>query len=153
MSLRHGAITGSADRLTTAGSRRYDVFDPDDLRDRSKGPKVSPLGNSGRGRFQDRLPAFELPRRAAQDPDVSRSLSRHSDPGVGIWRILKRLDINRLPSSQRYKRHRQRSKRYEKQRSGRRIQLDVKFIAPLKGSRRGRYYQFTAVTIAFARAC
>jgi len=61
-----------------------------------------------------------------------------------VWRILKRLDMNRLPSSQRYRRHVDRWKRYEKPLPGHRVQIDVKFIAPLPGSRR-RHYQFTAI--------
>ena len=32
----------------------------------------------------------------------------------GIWRILRRLEMSRLPASQRYKRHKERWKRYEK---------------------------------------
>ena len=62
----------------------------------------------------------------------------------GIWRILKRLDMSRLPSSQRYRRHAERWKRYEKPEPGHRVQIDVKFISPLPGSRR-KYYQFTAI--------
>jgi transposase InsO family protein len=62
----------------------------------------------------------------------------------GVWRILKRLDLSRLPASQRYRRHRERWKRYEKPQPGLRVQIDVKFLAPLPGSRR-KLYQFTAV--------
>lgn len=51
--------------------------------------------------------------------------------------------MNRLPSSQRYRRHVDRWKRYEKPQPGHRVQIDVKFVAPLKGSRR-KHYQFTA---------
>jgi transposase InsO family protein len=61
-----------------------------------------------------------------------------------VWRILKRLELNRLPASQRHKRHDRRWKRYEKPLPGHRVQLDVKFIAPLSGSRR-KHYQFTAI--------
>ena len=46
-------------------------------------------------------------------------LQRYHDVTIspsGVWRILKRLELNRLPASQRYKRHNQRWKRYEKQR-------------------------------------
>ncbi len=35
-------------------------------------------------------------------------LKRYHDIEIsnsGVWRILKRLDLNRLPASQRYKRH------------------------------------------------
>jgi transposase InsO family protein len=79
---------------------------------------------------------------------IQMYLKRYHDITVsksGIWRILKRLDMNRLPSSQRYKRHVGRWKRYEKAKPGHRVQIDVKFVAPLKGSRRSRYYQFTAI--------
>jgi hypothetical protein len=65
-----------------------------------------------------------------------------------MWRILKRLGLNRLPASQRYKRHNIRWKRYEKQPPGHQLQIDVKFIESLgqKGSRRKKYYhQFTAI--------
>ncbi|MCG3777025.1 MAG: hypothetical protein JW395_3900 [Nitrospira sp.] len=76
-------------------------------------------------------------------------LKRYHDITIsrsGVWRILKRLDLNRLPSSQRYKRNERRWKRYEKQQPGHRVHIDVKFIAPLKGSGRStHYYQFTAI--------
>ena len=62
----------------------------------------------------------------------------------GIWRILKRLDMSRLPASQRYRRHKDRWKRYERPQPGSRVQIDVKFIAPLPGSRK-KHYQFTAI--------
>ncbi len=63
----------------------------------------------------------------------------------GVWRILKKLDLNRLPTSQRYKRLDRRYIRYEKQQPGHRVQLDVKFVEPLKGAARKKYYQFTAI--------
>jgi transposase InsO family protein len=62
----------------------------------------------------------------------------------GVWRILKRLDMNRLPSSQRHKPHAKRWQRYEKPQPGHRVQIDVKFIAPLSPSTK-RYYQYTAI--------
>jgi transposase InsO family protein len=62
----------------------------------------------------------------------------------GVWRILKRLRMNLLPSSQRYKKHAQRWKRYEKPQPGHRIQIDVKFLERIKDTGK-RYYQFTAV--------
>jgi hypothetical protein len=61
-----------------------------------------------------------------------------------VWRILKRLGLNRLPASQRYQRRALRWKRYEKQRLGRQLQVDVKFIEPLgQTGRRRTFYQFT----------
>ena len=52
--------------------------------------------------------------------------------------------MSRLPASQRYRRHVDRWKRYEKPLPGHRVQIDVKFIAPLQGSRK-KHYQFTAI--------
>jgi len=52
---------------------------------------------------------------------ISMYLRRYHDIEIGhsgVWRVLKRLDMNRLPSSQRYKRHETRWKRYEKQLRG-----------------------------------
>lgn len=74
-------------------------------------------------------------------------LKRYHDIEVsksGVWRILKRLDLNRLPSSQRYKRHDKRWKRYEKPLPRHRVQVDVNFIEPVGGSRKN-HYQFTAI--------
>lgn len=59
-------------------------------------------------------------------------------------RILKRLGISRLSTSQRYKRHETRWKRYEKAEPGHRIQVDVKFLERIP-SHRKRYYPFTAI--------
>ena len=61
-------------------------------------------------------------------------LARYHDVTIsssGVWRILKRLGMNRLPASQRYQRREVRWKRYEKQRPGHQLQVDVKFIEPL----------------------
>ncbi|MFS7879354.1 hypothetical protein ACEYXF_39330, partial [Streptomyces asiaticus] len=89
------------------------------------------------------------------DPEkIAMYLKRYHDVTIsksGLWRILHRLGMGRLPASQRYKRHDKRWKRYEKQLPGHRVQIDVKFIEPLasmpQGRRggRNRYFQFTAI--------
>jgi transposase InsO family protein len=61
-----------------------------------------------------------------------------------IWRILKQAAVNRLPTSMRYRPHRERFKRYEKPLPGHQLQIDVKFLAPLP-SQPQRYYQYTAI--------
>ena len=74
-------------------------------------------------------------------------LKRYHDVTVspsGVWRILKRLELNRLPSSQRHKPHQTRWKRYEKPQPGHRVQVDVKFISPI-GAGGKWFYQFTAI--------
>jgi hypothetical protein len=54
--------------------------------------------------------------------------------------------MNRLPASQRYRRHSLRWKRYEKQRPGHQLRVDVKFSEPLgQKGRRKKYSQFTAI--------
>ncbi len=78
---------------------------------------------------------------------ISMYLQRYHDVTLspsGIWRILNKLGMSRLPASQRYKRHMDRWKRYEKPLPGHRVQVDVKFIEPLAGSRK-RHYQYTAI--------
>jgi hypothetical protein len=78
---------------------------------------------------------------------IAMYLKRYHDIQIspsGIWRILRRLDMSRLPASQRYRRHVDRWKRYEKPQPGHRVQIDVKFVAPLKGTRK-KHYQFTAI--------
>jgi hypothetical protein len=70
------------------------------------------------------------------DVDISQS---------GVWRILKRVDLSRLPASQRYQRHDRKWKRYEKPMPGHAVQIDVKFIAPLSAASKKKYYQFMAI--------
>ena len=58
---------------------------------------------------------------------ISMYLKRYHDLEVStsrVWRILKRLEMNRLPASQRYRRHVDRRKRYEKPQPGHRVQTD-----------------------------
>ena len=74
-------------------------------------------------------------------------LKRYHDVTVspsGIWRILKRANLNRLRASQRYKRRTARWKRYEKQQPGHAVQIDVKFIEPIKGVRK-KHHQYSAI--------
>jgi transposase InsO family protein len=78
---------------------------------------------------------------------IAMYLARYHDIKIspsGVWRILKRLDMSRLPASQRYKRHKDRWRRYEKPLPGHRVQVDVKFIEPVGGSRK-KHYQYTAI--------
>ena len=78
---------------------------------------------------------------------ISMYLKRYHDIEIGhsgVYRILKRCGLNRLPASQRYKRHTDRWKRYEKPLPGHRVQVDVKFIEPLPGTRK-KHYQYTAI--------
>lgn len=95
---------------------------------------------------------------------IKMYLKRYHDIDIAcsaVYYILKRLGMNRLPASQRYKRHDKRYTRYEKQQPGNRVQIDVKFSEPIglpaqnpaaapvtatlpKRRRRAKCYQFTA---------
>jgi transposase InsO family protein len=124
--------------------RRYEELGLEGLRPRSRRPRTSPNATGGEvvGRIVYLRRNYHFgPRK------IAMYLKRYHDVEVspsGVWRILRRLDINRLPASQRYRRHVDRWKRYEKPLPGHRVQVDVKFIAPLKGSRT-KHYQFTAI--------
>jgi transposase InsO family protein len=124
--------------------RRYEEGGLEALRDRSSRPHVSPRTT----RVEVVGKVIYLRQTYHFGPHkIAMYLKRYHDIELspsGIWRILKRLDMSRLPSSQRYKRQRDRWKRYEKPEPGHRVQIDVKFISPLPGSRR-KYYQFTAI--------
>src|SRR4026209_1412169 len=61
-----------------------------------------------------------------------------------VHRILIRHGMNRLPANQKHRPHGKRWRRYEKPQPGHRLQLDVKFLERIPGTRR-RLYQFTAI--------
>jgi transposase InsO family protein len=124
--------------------RRYQELGEQGLRDTSSRPHRSP--NATRAEVIGRI--VYLRQHYHFGPHkISMYLRRYHDIELspsGIWRILKRLDMSRLPASQRYRRHVDRWKRYEKPLPGHRVQIDVKFIAPLRGLRK-KHYQFTAI--------
>ncbi|MWA07218.1 helix-turn-helix domain-containing protein [Actinomadura sp. LD22] len=65
---------------------------------------------------------------------IQMCLQRYHDIEIAssaIYRILKRLGMNRLPASQRYQRRAKRYQRYEKQLPRSRVHLDVKCIEPI----------------------
>ena len=124
--------------------RRFEESGVDGLRDRSSRPNHSPRATRTEvvGKIVYLRQHYHFgPAR------IAMYLRRYHDVEIspsGVWRILKRLDMNRLPASQRHKARKERWKRYERQLPGHRVQIDVKFIAPLPGSRR-KHYQFTAI--------
>jgi transposase len=93
--------------------RRYDAHGLDGLRDRSHRPQVSP--NATRTEVVGKI--IYLRQHDHFGPaKIAMYLQRYHDIQIGpsgVWRILKRLGLNRLPASQRHKRHDRRWKRYE----------------------------------------
>jgi transposase InsO family protein len=124
--------------------RRFDELGEEGLRDRSSRPHVSPKATETEviGKI------IYLRRNYHFGPNkIAMYLKRYHDVSIsasGVWRILKRLEMNKLPASQRHKPHKQRWKRYEKQLPGSRLQVDVKFIEPIGGAKK-KHYQYTAI--------
>ena len=124
--------------------RRYEEFGEEGLRDRSKRPHSSPnaINEEVVGKILYLRQNYHF-----GPSKMGMYLKRYHQVTVsasGIWRILRRNGLNRLPTSQRYKRHKERWKLYEKPQPGLCVQVDVKFIAPLAGSGK-KHYQFTAI--------
>ena len=124
--------------------RRFEAEGIEGLRDRSRRPLTSPRATQTEviGKILYLRQNYHF-----GPMKISMYLARYHDITIsnsGVWRILKRLDLNRLPASQRHKPHAKRWQRYEKPLPGVAVQIDVKFIEPIKGSRK-RYYQFTAI--------
>jgi transposase len=111
--------------------RRYESEGVDGLRDRSRRPRSSP--NATRAEVVEKI--IHLRQHYHFGPrKIVMYLQRYHDVTMsvsGVWRILHRLDMGRLPASQRYQRHDRRWKRYEKQRPGHQVPIDVKFVEPL----------------------
>jgi transposase InsO family protein len=61
-----------------------------------------------------------------------------------VHRVLQRHGMNRLPANQKHRPHAKRWLRYEKPQPGHRLQMDVKFLERIPGTRK-RLYQFTAI--------
>ena len=124
--------------------RRFDEFGAAGLHDRPRAPHRSPRATStavvskivylrqtyhfGPGKIADYLKRFH-------HIAVARST---------VHRILARHGMHRLPANQKHRPHRERWQRYEKPQPGHRLQLDVKFLEPIPGTRK-RLYQFTAI--------
>jgi transposase len=125
--------------------RRYDQHGLDGLRDRSSRPRPVPTPPAPRSSARSSTCASTT---TSARPGSRCTSKRYHDIQLspsGVWRILKRLGLNRLSASQRYKRHDRRWKRYEKPLPGHRVQIDVKFIQPLASAKAKKYYQFTVI--------
>lgn len=61
-----------------------------------------------------------------------------------VHRVLGKHGMSRLPANQKHRAHAKRWTRYEKAQPGHRLQMDVKFLERIPGTRK-RLYQFTAI--------
>ena len=124
--------------------RRFDAQGEAGLWDRSTRPQRSPTAfgpevvskilylrqhyHFGPGRIADYLKRFH---------QLTVAVS-------SVHRVLIRHDMNRLPANQKHRAHARRWRRYEKPQPGHRLQIDVKFLERIPGTRK-RFYQFTAI--------
>jgi transposase InsO family protein len=124
--------------------RRFDEFGAAGLYDRPRAPHRSPNATPavvvskilylrqtyhfGAGKIADYLKRFH---------QITLACST-------VHRILGQHGMNRLPANQKHRPNRERWQRYEKPRPGHRLQLDVKFLERIPGTRK-RLYQFTAI--------
>ena len=76
--------------------------------------------------------------------DYIRRFHGLSVSGATVHQILLRHGLNRLPANQKHRQHARRWQRYEKAQPGHRLQMDVKFLERIPGTRT-RLYQFTAI--------
>ncbi len=124
--------------------RRYRDFGEERLKDHSRRPLHSPKAT----KIEVLAKILYLRQTYHFGPSgITMYLEHYHDICIsssGVFRILRRLHLNRLPQNQRYKRHETRWRRYEKPEPGHRIQVDVKFLERIKGPAK-RYYQHTAI--------
>lgn len=76
--------------------------------------------------------------------DYLKRFHQVSITGNTVHRLLIKHGMNRLPANQKHRRHSHRWQRYEKPQPGHRLQMDVKFLERIPGTRK-RLYQFTAI--------
>ena len=94
---------------------------------------------------QDPLSAPALSLRTRPDRRVSAAVPPDRDRRAPrCIASCTRHGMNRLPANQKHQPHGKRWQRYEKPQPGHRLQLDVKFLERIPGTRR-RLYQFTAI--------
>jgi transposase InsO family protein len=124
--------------------KRYGAGDAAALADRSRAPHRSPRATSQdvvRKILYLRQTYHFGPRRIA---DYLKRFHQVAVAPSSVHRLLGKHGLSRLPANQKHRPHGKRWQRYEKPQPGHRLQLDVKFLERIPGTRK-RLYQFTAI--------
>jgi transposase InsO family protein len=103
-----------------------------------------PSCDAGGGGFEGLVPAPELPLRGASNSRLRERFHGIRIAASTVQSILVKHGLRRLPANQKHQPHGKRWIRYEKPMPGHRLQMDVKFLERIPGSKK-RLYQFTAI--------
>ena len=98
--------------------QRYDQHGLDGLGDRSRGPRVCPTRPAPRSSARSSTCARPTTSGRPRSRCTSSATTTSRSATQGCGGSPKRLELNRLPASQRYKRHDRRWKRYEQAAAG-----------------------------------
>lgn len=128
--------------------RRYEENGIDGLKDKSRAPKYMP--HATKQEIVDQI--LYLRKNYHFGPfKMMMYLKRYHGVDISkttIYRILKKHNLNKLPTHQKGIKREKRYRRYEKPIPGYQLQIDVKFLGKLKfkqEEREKKYYQFTAI--------
>ena len=124
--------------------RRYDAHGTAGLADRSSRPVHSPQATPPEVTSKILYLRQTYHFGPGKIADYLKRIHQLSLAVSSVHRILGRHGMNRLPSSQKHRSHAKRWQRYEKPQPGHRLQIDVKFLERIPGTRK-RLYQFTAI--------
>jgi transposase InsO family protein len=112
------------------------------LRPAARGAPLTARDKGG-GRQQGSVSARALPLRAGRIADYLKRFHQIALARPTVHRLLGKHG-GRLPANQQHLPHKERWQRYEKPQPGHRLQVDVKFLERIPGTRK-RLYQFTAI--------
>lgn len=124
--------------------KRYKAGEAASLCDRSRAPHQSPRATpqSVVSKILYLRQTYHFgPRRIA---DYLKRFHQVAVAPSSVHRILGKHGMSRLPANQKHRPHGKRWQRYEKPQPGHRLQMDVKFLERIPGTRK-RLYQFTAI--------
>ena len=122
--------------------RRHTEYGDDGLGDRPRTPHRSPRAREVVSKILYLRQHYHFG--AGRIAAYLRRFHQIAIANSSVHRILTRHGMSRLPANQKHHPHGKRWQRYEKPQPGHRLQLDVKFLERIAGTRR-RLYQFTAI--------
>lgn len=124
--------------------KRFDEHGPAGLGDRPRAPHRSPRATPREVISKMLYLRQNYHFGPAKIADYLQRFHQLSVARSSVHRILARHGMNRLPANQKHRPHGTRWQRYEKPQPGHRLQMDVKFLERIPGTRK-RLYQFTAI--------